>query len=156
MSSEETTATAAFPDFEALLLPLLEAVADGKAQSIDDVAPAVAQRLKLSPEEIATPGPSSRHTMLEYRPRWARTILHKAELVTLPGELLLQITLEGRAILALRPKDLNRDELARISPSFAQWLIDMGDTKLAPTLRDEEQAIWVIRAGEGGADAAAF
>jgi hypothetical protein len=138
------------------MLPLLQAVADGKAHSIDDVAPAVAERLRLSPDEIAAPGPSPRHTMLEYRLRWARTMLHKAELVTLPGELLLQITDEGRAILALRPKELNRDELARMSPAYAQWQIDMGDVNLAPTLRDEEQAIWVIRAGEGGADAAAF
>jgi len=153
---EEATATAAFPDFEELLLPLLEAVADGEAHSIDDVAPVVAERMKLSPDEVAKPGPSSRHTMLEYRLRWARTVLHKAELVTLPGELLLQITPEGRATLALRPKELNRDELARISPAYAGWLIDMGDMKLAPTLRDDEQAIWVIRAGEGGADAAAF
>ena len=81
---------------------------------------------------------------------------HKAELVTLPGELLLQITPEGKAVLAGQPKELNEAMLVSMSPAFAQWLIDMGDMNLAPTLRGEQQAIWVIRAGEGGSRAASF
>jgi hypothetical protein len=153
---EQKAHTSPFPGFAELLLPLLQAVADGKAHSIDEVAPAVAEQLQLTADKIATPGPNPRHTMLEYRLRWARTMAHKAELVTLPGELLLQITPEGRAVLASEPKELNEGMLASMSPAFAQWLIDMGDMNLAPTLRGEQQAIWVIRAGEGGSQAASF
>jgi restriction endonuclease Mrr len=146
----------AFPDFQALLLPLLRAVTDGEAHSIDEVAPEVASQLSLTPDEVAAAGPNPRHTVLEYRLRWARPMLHKAELVTVPGELLLQITSAGRDVLARNLTALDQEELARRSPAFAQWQLDMGDMKLEPTLRGEEQAVWVIRAGSGGADAAAF
>jgi hypothetical protein len=145
-----------FPDFEALLLPLLESIADGAPHSINALVPAVARRLKLTPEEIARPLPNHRNTMLEYRLHWARTVLHKAELVTLPGELLIQITDRGRSLLKQDLHSLDQSELTRLSPSFARWQMEMGDVKLAPDLRADQQTVWVVRAGEGGTQAAAF
>ena len=125
----------AFPTNEKLRLPLLEAVADGAPHMIDDVAPVVVQHLGLTAEEIAAPGPNARNTMLEYRLRWARTVLNKAELVTLPGELLLQITYAGREILARSLPELDNTALESLSPAFAQWQIEMGNVNVEPGLR---------------------
>ena len=146
----------AFPTNEKLRLPLLEAVTDGAPHMIDDVAPVVAQHLSLSAEEIAAPGPNARNTMLEYRLRWARTVLNKAELVTLPGELLLQITDAGRDVLARNLPELDNITLENLSPAFAQWQIEMGNVNVEPGLRPSASAVWVIRAGQGGSDAASF
>jgi len=110
----------------------------------------------LAPEEIATPGPNARNTMLEYRLRWAKTALNKAELVTLPGELLLQITDAGRDVLARQLPDLDNTALESLSPAFAQWQIEMGNVNVEPTLRSSDIAVWVIRAGQGGSDAVKF
>ena len=145
-----------FPDFEALLLPLLEAVSDGAPHSVNALAPAVAQRLKLTAEEVARPLPNHIETMLEYRLHWARTNLHKAALVTLPGEKLLQITDAGRSLLEQKLPSLDNSTLSKLSPAFAQWLVEMGDLKLPLGLRGEKQAVWVVRAGEGGRQVPAF
>lgn len=145
-----------FPDFEALLLPLLESVADGAPHLIDELAPVVAERLKLTPEEIAKPLPKHKETMLQYRLHWARTVLHKAGLVTLPGELRLQITNSGQSLLQQNLVSLSSDDLTRLYPAFAQWQIEMGNVKLAPDLRADQQTVWVVRAAEGGSQASAF
>jgi restriction endonuclease Mrr len=144
------------PGGEKLRLPLLKALSDGASHLIDDVAPAVAQQLGMSADEVSTAGPNARNTMLEYRLRWARTALNKAGLVTLPGELLLQITDAGRDVLEQGLSELDNATLQQLSPAFVQWQIEMGNVNVEPTLRSSDTVVWVVRAGQGGSDAGKF
>jgi restriction system protein len=68
------------PDFQSLMLPLLELAADGREHSLSEARDALAARLGVSEEERAELLPSGR-PIYDNRVAWAKTYLQQAGLL---------------------------------------------------------------------------
>lgn len=71
----------AIPDYQALMLPLLRALADGEEHHINDLTADLAARFRLTAEEERELLPSGKQPVFRNRVGWARTYLKKAGLV---------------------------------------------------------------------------
>lgn len=108
------------PDYQDCMLPLLEALADGKDQQLRAVTAALADRFSLSLDERKELLPSKSQTVIANRVAWAKTYLKKAGLLAQPGRGVVRITDEGRAVLARKPGRLDNEFLRRY-PSFTDF-----------------------------------
>jgi restriction system protein len=107
------------PDFQTLMLPVLEAAARGEVR-IADLTDNLANAFGLTPEERSTLLPSGRQMTLANRIGWAKTYLAKAGLVESKRRGYFNATERGREILA---QHLNRIDIALLSrfPEFEQF-----------------------------------
>lgn len=105
------------PAFHQLLLPVLEAVADGEPHRDRDLAPQLAHRLNLTEADLREILPKSGHPRFENRLYWARLFLKQAGLVEPAGRGLFQITEQGRQVLGERPPAIDVHYLERF-PAF--------------------------------------
>ena len=71
----------AIPDYQSLMLPVLQTLADRDEVSIAETREQVAARLKLSNEELAERLPSGAQSILANRVGWAVTYMTFAGLV---------------------------------------------------------------------------
>jgi restriction system protein len=95
------------PNYQEFMLPLLEAVADGRTHRMRDLTERLADRFQLTEAERQQLLPSGQTTYVASRVGWARTYLKKAGLVEGPGRGLLCINDEGRKALASRPSKID-------------------------------------------------
>ncbi|MDH5692950.1 MAG: winged helix-turn-helix domain-containing protein, partial [Gammaproteobacteria bacterium] len=86
----------AIPDFQSVMRPVLEALADGQARSLTQIHDFVVERFQLPPDEIREKLNSGRQTIIRNRVGWSRTYLNKAGLLEIPERGLSQITDRGR------------------------------------------------------------
>lgn len=110
----------AIPDYETLMLPLLEFVADGTEHSIDQATEHLASRFELTPEELEERIPSGQSTYIKNRTGWARTYLKKAGLLSSPKRGHIQITDRGRQALTEKPQRIDRTYLEQF-PEFIEF-----------------------------------
>jgi len=109
------------PNFESIMLPLLEVVRDGKAWGMISVEDELIKKFKLTDEEVNQLKPSSTtETLFQNRMRWARLFLKKAGLLEDPARGLTQITSEGMKVLSQEPKGIDIEFLTKFS-SFVQF-----------------------------------
>ena len=96
------------PDFQTLMLPVLEEAAHGEAR-IGAVVERLADRFRLTANQRAELLPSKRQTTFANRVHWAKSYLGKAGLIELTKRGHFQITDAGRRVLASPPKrvDIN-------------------------------------------------
>jgi restriction system protein len=95
------------PDYQSLMLPLLEFVQDRKEHRVPDVADALAKRLRLSDSDLAEMLPSGRQTLLYNRAHWAKTYLAQARLLEITRRGYFKITDRGLDVLRQKPESLN-------------------------------------------------
>jgi restriction system protein len=107
----------AIPDYETLMLPLLQYVSDGKVHLMRDIADHLADLFNLTPEERERRLPSGQATYIHNRTGWARTYLKRAGLLTSPRRGFIQITDRGREVLLEKPERIDADFLERF-PEF--------------------------------------
>lgn len=107
----------AIPDYQSLMLPVLELTADGAEHRFRDAIDALAERLSLSAEERRTLLPSGTQPIFANRVGWAKTYLKKAGLIASPRRGYFRITDAGRALLATQPERID-NRLLRQYPSF--------------------------------------
>ncbi len=69
------------PDYQTLMLPLLEFAADGKEHSLREAIESLAGRFGLTDEERRTLLPSGTQPVFDNRVSWARTYLAEAGLL---------------------------------------------------------------------------
>jgi restriction system protein len=105
----------AIPDYETVMLPLMQFASDGKEHSIDELTKHLSDLFKLSPEEREQRIPSGQSTYIKNRTGWARTYLKKAGLLSSPKRGAVQITDRGREVLAQKPERINRALLEQFS-----------------------------------------
>ncbi len=103
----------AIPDFQTIMLPLLQFAADGKEHSIHEATDYLADYFKLTPEEVNEPLPSGVQKKFYNRVSWARTYLKKSGLLTSPRRSYFQITERGRQVLAENPARIDIKYLKR-------------------------------------------
>lgn len=101
------------PDFQTLMLPLLELSADGAPHSLQDAAINIAARLGLSQDDLSELLPSGTQTRFYNRLGWARTYLKKAGLINNVERGIFQITERGLAVLSEKPEKVDLKLLDR-------------------------------------------
>ena len=125
------------PDFQALMLPVLEASKDGEI-SISDVRDQIAAKLGLTEEDINELLPSGRQTYFVNRVSWARHFIEKALLVETTRRGVFRITPRGRELLSQKPSEINIHFLMKY-PEFVAWR-EAGQAGDSSTDTDEAQA----------------
>jgi restriction system protein len=87
------------PDFQSLMRPLLEHLADGSPKPNQVTLEAMAERFGLDEEERAELLPSGKQTVFVNRVAWAKSHLKGAGLIASPQRAVYQITDRGKAVL---------------------------------------------------------
>ena len=95
------------PDFQTMMLPTLEALADQKPHSIREVGDFVAKALNVSDDERRELLPSGVQTKFVNRVSWVKVHLGFAKMVTSPARGQMQITPRGLEVLAAKPKRID-------------------------------------------------
>jgi restriction system protein len=121
------------PDFQTLMLPLLEVLNDGKEWRMRDVVEALATRFRLKPEEREEMLPSGQQTLFNNRVGWAKTHLKGAGLISNPNRGKVTLSDEGRRVLAAHPDAIN----CRFLRQYPSYLELVGRSR--PDDQTEEQ-----------------
>ncbi|MFA5161433.1 MAG: restriction endonuclease [Elusimicrobiales bacterium] len=111
----------AIPDYEELMLPLLEAAAESDCLSDRDMAEKLAQRFGLSREERMVMLPTGLQTVFYSRVMWAKTYLKNAKLLEAGPRGRHRLSARGRSELEKKPAAINRQYLAKF-PEFADFI----------------------------------
>ncbi len=107
------------PDYQTLMLPVLELAAIGE-QSVPGMEAAIAARFGLTDEDRQIMLPSGRQRLLHNRTHWAKFYLTKAGLLQSTRRGHVRITAEGQAVLDAGPAHIDRSFLMKV-PRFARW-----------------------------------
>ncbi len=108
------------PDFQSLMLPVLQAYADGEERLSRDVRAMIASRLGLTAEDIAERLPTAPQTRLANRTAWAHSYLKQSGLLESPRRGHYRITDRGRQVLAAPPPRIDIPFLERY-PDFQEF-----------------------------------
>ncbi len=95
------------PDFQSLMLPVLKCVADGREHTTKEVRQMMAERLKLSDEDLAELLPSGNQSTFDNRAGWAMTYLKKSGLLKSPKRAIVRITDRGKEVLQQNPEKID-------------------------------------------------
>lgn len=109
----------AIPDFQSLMLPLLDAVKDGEEHLFRDLVESLAAKFNLSFEERKHLLPSGRYPTFDNRVGWAKTYLKKAGLLAQSRRSYISITDRGTEVLASKPALINMKFLEK----FPEYLV---------------------------------
>lgn len=108
------------PDFQNLMLPLLQLAADGADHRLSDAIEALAAQLQLSAADRTELLPSGGQPRFVNKVGWARTHLGKALLLESPRRGWFRITARGRELLASPPDRITVAYLMRY-PEYAAF-----------------------------------
>ena len=114
----------AIPNFQALMLPVLKASANGEVK-ISDVVTQLGTTLGLTDQELSDLLPSGKQATFANRVNWAKSYLGKAGLVTLTRRGHFEISDRGRSVLASPPQIINIKFLESF-PEFKAFREDNG------------------------------
>lgn len=89
----------AIPDFQSLMRPLLEHLADGATRPNHETLEAMTTRFRLTEEERAELLPSGKQPVFVNRVAWAKSHLKGAGLIEAPQRAVYRITERGRELL---------------------------------------------------------
>ena len=95
------------PDFQSIMVPLLQAHLDGQAHRNRDLVAALAERFNLSDEEQRALLPSGRSKLFANRVGWAKTHIMQAGLLASPARAMSVITPLGREVLERHPERID-------------------------------------------------
>ena len=103
----------AIPDYQAIMLPLLEVAGDNEIHRMRDAVELLVTRFNLTEEEKQELMPDGRRSRFQYNVAWSRTYLKKAGLLEDPKRGAFRITDRGRRVLVDRPADIDAKYLQR-------------------------------------------
>ncbi|MFM2061321.1 MAG: hypothetical protein RLZZ507_991 [Cyanobacteriota bacterium] len=108
------------PDFQSIMLPLLQYAGDGKEHSLREAIISLADIFNLSDEEKKELLPSGQQAVFDNRVGWTRTHLKKAGLLQDPKRGFFQITERGKEVLSQNPAEINLKFLNQF-PEFIEF-----------------------------------
>jgi restriction system protein len=97
----------AIPDFQSLMLPLLELCADGKEHALAASVDQLAAKYGLTPEERAQLSPAGNSHTFYNRVAWASSYLRAAELLASSARGRFHVTPGGLGVLAKPPQRID-------------------------------------------------
>ena len=95
------------PDYQSLMLPLLQFLADGKEHNLPEATSALSDQFKLTSEERQQLLPSGQQTIIRNRIGWARTYMAKAGLIDAVRRGYWQISSRGKEVLSRKPERID-------------------------------------------------
>jgi len=110
----------AVPDYQTVMLPLLQFLNDGKEHSRRDAIEHISKTFNLTEAERIEPLPSGQQPIIDNRVGWARTYMKKAKLLETPKRGYLKITERGLNELRKKPDKININFLNRF-PEFVEF-----------------------------------
>ncbi len=117
------------PDFQSLMLPVLQIASDGKEHTIRETEAKLAAEFALSDEEKSRPLASSRQAVFYNRISWAKVYLQQAGLIVSPRRGCFQISERGKQVLAQKPE--------RISIKFLEAFQEFVESRTSKKDRDK-------------------
>src|SRR5689334_25328161 len=97
----------AVPDFQTIMLPLLQLAGDQQEHSIHEAVEKLAVTFSLSDTDKAELLPSGQQAIFDNRVGWARTYLRKAGLLEPTKRTYFKITPLGLQVLSQNPTKVN-------------------------------------------------
>ena len=110
----------AIPDYQSIMLPLLELVSDNKDWIFRNVVEELAKKYSLTDEERKELLPSGQQPIFDNRVGWARTYMKKAGLIDSPKRGIVRISKKGLEVLQSKPDRINVKFLQRF-PEFLEF-----------------------------------
>jgi restriction system protein len=110
----------AIPDYQTLMLPLLQRLSDGEEHLLRETVQELADKFGLTDEERGQLLPSGVSTVIGSRIGWARTYLQKAGLIESTRRGCFQISPRGRSVLKKKPAKIDV-EFLRQYPEFLEF-----------------------------------
>ena len=107
----------AIPDFQSIMLPLLELISDRKEHKMRDLTDALAVKIGVTDEEQKELLPSGAAPVFYNRTAWAKTYLKKAGLLDSPKLGIVVITNLGIEVLQKNPATINVNFLKKFTVS---------------------------------------
>jgi len=95
------------PDFQTIMLPLLECLSDNNEHSIHDIIIQIGKIFKLTDDEMNEYLDSGKQKKIYSRTNWAKTYLKSARLVEDTRRGHFKITNEGLTVLKNKPEKIN-------------------------------------------------
>jgi len=128
----------AIPDYQTVMLPLLQFAGDGQEHSQRETIDALAEKFRLTPEERKQLLPSGQQEVFDNRVGWARTYLTKADLLRKTRRSHFAITERGRQVLTenlprLDVKYLEKFEEFRAFRALKKTRTDEGEKTVQAT-----------------------
>jgi restriction system protein len=111
----------AIPDYQAVMLPILQTVADGQDHLMRDVTRLVADYFHLSIEERGRLLPSGQQTIISNRVAWAKTHMKMAGLLDNPARGYIRISSLGKQVLDKKPARVDVKFLKQF-PSYVDFV----------------------------------
>jgi restriction system protein len=108
------------PDFQTIMLPLLQTIGDGKEWAMKDVTKAIEDQFKLSDEDRLAMLPSGYTRIIVNRVGWAKAHMKEAGLVEAVRRGIIRVTAAGKSVLADCPERIDLKFLERF-PSYHQF-----------------------------------
>src|SRR3954453_10644917 len=130
------------PDFQTLMLPLLEALSDGQERLVREVTASLADRFKLTDEERQEKLPSGEQTVISNRVAWSKTHLKSAGLIDTPTRGRIKLSDLGRQVLTRKPEAVNCRFLKQY-PAYLKFIgqiEDAASVAKGPTLPAGDEA----------------
>ena len=103
------------PDYQSIMLPLLEFIADGKEYKMRNVTDELAIKFGVTEEEQKELLPSGAAPVFYNRTAWAKTYLKKAGLIDSPKQGIVIISKRGLEVLKKKPSSINVKFLKQFS-----------------------------------------
>ena len=97
----------AIPDFQTLMLPLLELLKDGKPVKLSEMVEIMSDKYNLTEEERNEWLPSKVQKTMYNRVAWAKQYLKNSELIESPEKGSFKITQKGIAVLKEKPQKID-------------------------------------------------
>ena len=110
----------AIPDFQSIMLPLLEIAGDGKEHNIREATIHLGKYFNLSEEEQAVLLSSGQQPLFYNRVGWAKAYLKKAGLLDDPRRGYFKITSEGSKVLRSKPEKIDKNFLEKF-PGYIEF-----------------------------------
>jgi len=127
----------AIPDYQTVMLPLLEFLGDKKEHSLQETVDSLADKFCLSDDEKRELLPSGQQTTFVNRVGWARTYLKKASLLEPTRRGFFRITQDGLNVCSKKPGKIDIDFLMQI-PSFAEFRALRHDKQGEPVISENQ------------------
>jgi restriction system protein len=126
------------PDYQSIMLPLLEFISDGKEHKMRNVTDELAIQFGVTEEEQKELLPSGAAPVFYNRTAWAKTYLKKAGLIDSPKQGVVIISKRGLDVLSQKPSSINVKFLKQFS-QFVEFQTSKREEEIE-TENGEEQS----------------
>jgi restriction system protein len=125
------------PDYQSIMLPLLEFISDGKEYKMRFVTDELAIKFGVTEEEQKELLPSGVAPVFYNRTAWAKTYLKKAGLIDSPKQGIVVISKRGLDVLKKKPSSINVKFLKQFS-EFVEFQTSKREDEIETETNDEQ------------------